>query len=96
MLSHNSRFIFLLLFADLAEEGDTSSATGVSDDLASVEREESNERLEASSVIKASRKAPSALSLRATPSSLTLSGKGEESNRTEKKRLSREEQKEME
>jgi len=74
-LSHNSRFIFLFFFENFAAEGDTSSATGVSDDLASVEREESNERLEAGSVIKASRKASSTLSLRATPSTLTLSGK---------------------
>ena len=74
-LSHNSRFSFLFFFEDLAAEGDTSSATGVSDDLASVEREESNERLEASSVIKTSRKASSVLSLRTKPSSLSFSGK---------------------
>ena len=52
-----------------------SSAVGVSDDLASVEREESNERLEASSVIRTSRKASSVLSLRTKPSSLSFSGK---------------------
>ena len=75
-LSHNSRFVFLFFFEDLAAEGDTSSATGVSDDLASVEREERNERLEASSAIRTSRKASSVLSLRTKASSLTFSGKG--------------------
>jgi len=74
-LSHNSRFIFLFFFEDLAAEGDTSSATGVSDDLASVEREERNERLEASSAIRTSRKASSVLSLRTKASSLSFSGK---------------------
>ena len=55
-LSHLSRFIFFVarcfLPGELLEEGGTSSATRVSDDLASVEREESNVRLGASSVIR--------------------------------------------
>ena len=39
---------------ELLEEGSTSSTTGVSDDLASVEREERSVRLGAGSVIKTS------------------------------------------
>ena len=53
------------------EEGGTSSATGVSDDLASVEREESNVRLGASSDINSSRKTSSSL-----PSSGKARGNG--------------------
>ena len=63
--------------------GDTSSATGVSDDLASVEREESNERLEASSVIKASRRSLVSVVVKGNANVVNAVGKKErESNRT--------------
>jgi len=64
-LSHLSRLVFFVarcfLPGELLEEGSTSSTTRVSDDLASVEREERSVRLGAGSVIKTSRKTSSSL-----------------------------------
>ena len=53
----------------------TSSTTGVSDVLASVEREERKVRLGASSAIGTSGKTSSSLSLKKTASLMSLSGK---------------------
>jgi len=74
-LSHRSRFIFFF----------TSSATGATDDLASVEREERKVRLGASAAIGTSGKTSSSLSLRKTSSLLSLSGRrrGSETNEEE-------------